>query len=465
MPHVTHTAEGWQVAAGVVRATLREALDAARATMRAKAAFLRDPDSGDLVGAWRWLPATEEESAPIGGVRIDATAIDEMAASLNDRSTPIPIDGGPAPHGMLASEVHGTAFDSGTPANGWAHAAVSVAGDDGRVELYLWAELLPSVAREIDAGRLAMGSVHFGCERVEEDGAPRGCVLISHALTNTPAVTTIAPANSVRDGISSAWRSRAIAGRVLRGVTPTPPHAAPGERAMPLPDAKIEDEKFPEKNDGKADEKPEEKKREADPDVLAAIDMATGAGVEPSAIAAAILALTEAPKEKPADEPGAEVEAARAAVAHTNRELAALRARNAELEPLAAVQAKRDRDDRISAEATKRNLAPAQIEAVRAHADEHGEKSALSMLAMLSAPPKGSPIPDGAARSRATGAPEAAGRHAQPSEVSRAISVEEQALRAEEPSLSDRQRNKRAMSRAAKKHPHLFSGGAGDSAA
>lgn len=183
-------------------ASLRDALDAALPTVatREKTATLRNPDTGELNGAWRWLPATDVEPSAVGGVRIDAAAIREMAASLNARPGPVPIDGGPTPAGMLPSDVHGTAYTGGgTPANGWAHWAVVVEGPGAdQAKLYLYAELVPEVARELDAGRIATGSVHFGYASLEGE-APRGVELISHALTNDPAVKTLAPANSVRE--------------------------------------------------------------------------------------------------------------------------------------------------------------------------------------------------------------------------------------------------------------------------
>lgn len=181
--------------------SLREALDAALPTVATheKQARLRSVETGDLNGAWRWLPATDVEPAAIGGVRIDAQAIHEMADSLNARPGPIPIDGGPTPAGMLPSDVHGTASTGGgTPANGWAHWGVVVDGPAAdQAKLYLYSELVPEVAREVDAGRIATGSVHFGATKLEGE-LPRGVELISHALTNDPAVKTLAPANSVR---------------------------------------------------------------------------------------------------------------------------------------------------------------------------------------------------------------------------------------------------------------------------
>jgi hypothetical protein len=201
--------------------SLREALDAALPTVATheKQARLRNVDTGELNGAWRWLPATDVEPAAIGGVRIDAQAIVEMADSLNARPGPIPIDGGPTPNGMLPSDVHGTASTGGgTPANGWAHWGVVVLGpgpDDAK--LYLYSELVPEVAREVDAGRIATGSVHFGAATLEGE-LPRGVELISHALTNDPAVKTLAPANSVR---TPHLLSRAVhLGTALRARTP-----------------------------------------------------------------------------------------------------------------------------------------------------------------------------------------------------------------------------------------------------
>ncbi len=203
--------------------SLREALDAALPAVATheKAARLRDEKSGDLNGAWRWLPATDVEAVAKGGVRIDATAIREMADSLNTSPRPVPIDGGPTPEGMAPSPVHGTAFDSGTPANGYAHWAVVVEGptvDDAK--LYLFAEVMPHIAREIDSGRLAEGSVHFGYSSVDGE-LPRGVELISHALTNDPAVKTLAPANSVR-GLTLGTRTVSMVGALrARPITRT----------------------------------------------------------------------------------------------------------------------------------------------------------------------------------------------------------------------------------------------------
>lgn len=210
MPHVSHTAEGWQVAAtGDVYASLREALDAALAGVaeREKPSYFRD-EEGAEIGVYRWLPAVAEEDTPLGGVRIDATTIDEMAMSLNGSVRAIPIDGG-----SDDSPAHGTMVDPGTRANGRGHWLVTVANESGRAEGYLWAELLPDVAREVDLGRLGEGSVHIRFGRKDGDAA-RDVEYASHALLNDPGVVTLAPANSVRDA-NSVRRSVAMAGRSM----------------------------------------------------------------------------------------------------------------------------------------------------------------------------------------------------------------------------------------------------------
>lgn len=206
--------------------TLRDALDSALAVItggRSKPVYLRNPDTGEADGAWRWLPACEEEDAPIKGVRIDAEALREAAASLNARPTAIAIDGGPTPPGMLPSEVHGTPMTGGaTPANGWAHWAVCVVNAAQRTELYLYGELVPVVARELDAGRIGAGSVDLRFQSVDGD-APRGVELASFALTNDPAVKTLMPPNSQRaaEGALFAVRTYRLASTaVLRGKAP-----------------------------------------------------------------------------------------------------------------------------------------------------------------------------------------------------------------------------------------------------
>lgn len=398
MPHVTHAANGWQAGDDArVYATLREALDVALAHVasKPKAPFLRDPDSGEKNGEWRWLPATEEELAAIDGVRIDAIAIDEMAASLNERMTPIPIDGGPAPSGMLASEVHGTASThGGTPANGWAHWGVSVSGSDGVAELYLWAELVPSVAREIDAGRIAMGSVHFGCARIEGEDSPRGCVLISHALTNNPAVTTLAPANSVRtDGLTSAWRSRTIAGRVLRSPQ-TSGGASMGTKQIKRADEepKVEDEEEPKLEEERAERGPGE-------DALLAALAAHGAevpeGASPDDLMGLVAAMLGEPKkDEPKPEGEGEVAAARAsaeaALTAVRSEIVTLRAKVAELEPLRAEKVIRDREAAVDGAMAARGMKSGeQRKAFLSVAEKFGNEAALASIDAAHVPPTG----------------------------------------------------------------------------
>lgn len=398
--HLAASGEGWESGDGSVYGSLREGLDAIRATLAAKSPFLRDPDTGALNGAWRWLPATEEEPEAIGGVRIDAIAIEEMAASLNDRATPIAIDGGPAPEGMLPSDVHGTAqTGGGTPANGWAHAAVVVKGADGIVELYLWAELIPSVAREVDAGRIAMGSVHFGCERIEGTDSPRGCVLISHALTNNPAVTTLAPANSVRVGMTSAWRSRAIAGRVLRGVTTTSPHAA-GERSMST------ENKAPESTESA----PETEAARMSDALVAAVAAAMEAGLDEAALIAAIEELATKPEGEGDPEAAAssDAEAARAREVRIEhqRTIDELSKQVARMKPIVDAHEKRERDDKVIAALVKRGIdTPERRARWVSHAEKFSVDSALDGIADAHVPPATSPVPAGAKRSKT--APEA----------------------------------------------------------
>jgi hypothetical protein len=180
--------------------TRDEALDAARALLGAieRSPYLRDPETRALVGVWRWMDATAVEDEVDGAPRIDERAIESMAAMLNASSMARPIDGGPG------SVVHGTAHDSGTPANGWAHAGVPVIHADGRMHLYLWGELLPQVAREFDSGRIAHGSVHVRGEDIDETGAIVGAELASHALTNDPMVQTLVPSTALMSARGSA---------------------------------------------------------------------------------------------------------------------------------------------------------------------------------------------------------------------------------------------------------------------
>lgn len=204
MADVVASSDGYVTASGTFD-TLREALDAvlpAIATSE-KPLYFRDGDTGDLNGEMRWLPACDVEGAPVRGIRIDEEAIVEMAASLNSNPRAVPINGGPTPSGLLPSQPHGDIVDSSTLANGRAQWGVVV--DEGTTtKLYLYAEVMPHIAREIDVGRLAEGSVCFDWQTTEEtpEGpVPRGVEFISHAFTNDPAVKTLEPANSVRGAI------------------------------------------------------------------------------------------------------------------------------------------------------------------------------------------------------------------------------------------------------------------------
>lgn len=149
-------------------------------------------------GVMRWLDAASEERAeefPDG--HIDAGTLEELAEYTNRSPMPAPVDGG-AVVGMLPSPVHGSAHDSGTPANGWVHAAAIVIRD-GSTHLYLRAELLPEIATEVDRGRIAFGSVLVQASSLSEAGALRGAVLSGHALTNNPANRRLAPSTAVRE--------------------------------------------------------------------------------------------------------------------------------------------------------------------------------------------------------------------------------------------------------------------------
>lgn len=197
------------------RQALAAALEGSQALLRAKRAVLRTDGAPD--GEWRWLDASAVEDAPIDGVRITARALWEMAASLNRRATPVPVNGGGAPSGEHAeSAPHGDAREGGDhPANGWAHVAAIVVDESEREHLYLYAELLPQVAREVDRGRLAFGSVFFAFESVdaEHGHAVNGATLISHALTNDPAVTTLTAGSERHSspGANVASRTRQVA--------------------------------------------------------------------------------------------------------------------------------------------------------------------------------------------------------------------------------------------------------------
>lgn len=169
--------------AGERYASLREALDSLLADedYRPRAGILRA--DGEAVGVWRWLDATAEEPAPAAdGSQVTRETIARMAARLN-ASSPAPMDGG-------TSEAHQQLRETSTHADGFAHVGAEVCDRSGRWHLFLYCEIAPDVARAIDAGRLAYGSIGF-----TEDGR-----LLQHALTNVPAVEGLRPNNAIRAG-------------------------------------------------------------------------------------------------------------------------------------------------------------------------------------------------------------------------------------------------------------------------
>lgn len=488
MPHVVHTAEGWQVGAtGDVHASLRDALDAALASVATheKPAYFRDEDGAEI-GAWRWLPAVAEEDAPLGGVRIDATTIEEMAASLNSSTRAIPIDGG-----TDDSPAHGTMSDPGTRANGRGHWLVTVANADSRAEGYLWAELLPDVARDVDIGRLGEGSVHIRFGRKDGDAA-RDVEYASHALLNDPGVVTLAPANSVRSGgAESAWRSVPMAGRAMPGGKRSQTRAAGrrGESMKTTLRAKLTGAvaKFADAKRGPALDKLTEiaaalgvdldaelESSEWDSPVIAAIQVIKNAAIEEkvldglapapasgetaesaraavairsaitealglaedadeAAIVDAIKAL-KAKAEAPEEGGGETAEAARRAakIEQRAKDLAAEVARlSAELEPLKASEAKRAREAEVDSMLAGRVATAKHRADILEHAELFGLEAARGYAKALALPPAGSPIPRGAARSRQ--APEAQGAAASDEEIVRQAREMLPALRAQHP--------------------------------
>jgi hypothetical protein len=465
MPHVTHTAEGWQAGAdGSVYDTLREALDAALpgVAVHAKSPYFRGED-GEEIGVYRWLPACAEEDVPLRGVRIDSAAIEEMALSLNDATRAIPIDGG-----SDDSPAHGTILDPGTKANGRGHWAVVALNADGRLEIYLWAELLPAIAAEVDLGRLGEGSVHVRFGRVDGD-AMRDVEWASHALLNDPGVVTLAPANSVRDGRgSSAWRSVAIAGRSMPSTKSITRAAGKGTRmkikttirakltetvatttknvALRGPaldklaeiaallgvnidkemdgdswDSPISDaiqalkslasaekvlEVLPSKADGEVAASraaDDEEKPKASAAVAKALGLEDTASEED--ILAAIAKLLE--KDKPADEGAGEVAAARAATAALRTEVVALRAEVAELQPLREEKAVRDREAAIDAAMAARGMKSAeQRKAFLSVAEKFGNDAALASIEAAHVPPTGTIAKPLSHTQRSSAAPE-----------------------------------------------------------
>lgn len=231
---VVETASGEVLSSehATAKTALNSALELDSVQPMVKSANLRT--EGEPDGEWRWLDATAVEDQPIGGARIGELSIWEMASSLNTRSSAIPINGGGAPDGMQSSDPHGDAANGGDhPANGFAHVGIPVMAADGRAHLYLFGELLPEVAAEVDRGRLAYGSVYFGFDDVDEadNEAVQGAQLISHALTNDPAVTTLSAGserrrlpsetNSTRRAGRSAWRKASTVSDKIKALLAT----------------------------------------------------------------------------------------------------------------------------------------------------------------------------------------------------------------------------------------------------
>jgi hypothetical protein len=197
------------------RDALNAALDRSDVAPLVKRANLRE--DGEPVGAWRWLDASAEEDQPVDGSRITAASLWEMARSLNERQSAIPINGGGAPRtGTGDSMPHGDAYTGGDHlANGWAHVGLPVLDEGGRTHLFLRSELLTEIAAEVDIGRLAYGSIRFGFDEIdaEDNDAIKGALLISHALTNDPAVTTLTAGSERRRDTEPAFvamRSRKV---------------------------------------------------------------------------------------------------------------------------------------------------------------------------------------------------------------------------------------------------------------
>lgn len=189
--------------------TLRRALDGALglaafgrkldADLRAKSPVLHDVKTGLPNGAYRWLDASAEELEPLDdGSQVTPGRIRSMARNLTAANQPIPLDGGVIP-GQLPSGPHDQLFDSGTPSRGWAHVGAewrempSDEWPDGRVHLAFYAELLPVVARAMDSGELAFGSIGFKHSKNSDEATA-----LQHALTNMPVVTGLLPSSAMR---------------------------------------------------------------------------------------------------------------------------------------------------------------------------------------------------------------------------------------------------------------------------
>ena len=205
------------------------ALDAARSKMGGVRRALHLHEGDEPVGVFRWLDASCEESvAEFPDGRLDRQSIEELAAFVNASPMALPVDGGRAA-GLSESPVHGMSDDTATPANGWIHDAVTVIPADGVLHLYLRAELWPSIAQDVDRGRLAYGSVAVSAPSTTDDGAFRGTRLRGHALTNAPANRHLSPSTAVREATHETLVLRAGPSLLRSPMSKKSPKPAPIE--------------------------------------------------------------------------------------------------------------------------------------------------------------------------------------------------------------------------------------------
>lgn len=460
---------------------------------------------GEADGAWRWLDASAEEPEAVDGARITAESMWEMAAGLNARATAIPIDGGGAPEGLSQSEVHGTARDTATPANGFAHLGVPVVDDGGTTHLYLHGELISEVAAEVDRGRLAYGSIHFRYEDTSDDGALIGAELVSHALTNDPAVTTLTPGSSRgRSARKTGCRTRrmqmaqssrgpaldklteiatalnvdiseemkdadAYWGPIMTAIQALKSGAqveqivgdgAPPAEAAAAAEAGAQGAREVEGLEGE----------EVDSTLTGFLEFARSVLDKPDATPAELLAELDAQRDPiaaalagdgggsddgtPASDASlsagqADRSAARAEVTETGLR-AALAAEKKQANALRAKVVRFESERWVDAEIAKRGLAVAddRRERLIVLTAKHGKDLVEESLANISAPPS-APVM-GSTRA-------AAGIKTGPaSSVREAVATELEALRSENPELKHQQAHRAAVTRARAKHPQLF---------
>lgn len=196
---VRETADGWEVVDGDVitkAATQVAALDAALATyaVAAKTTVLRDGKTGAPNGAWRWIhAATAEATTKADGKRISDSSLDEAVAHLNASPRARVIDGGTSD-----SDVHGSEFTAGaTLATGWAHAAVRAITALGAPCVYVWAEVLATLADALDTGRLAFASIAVRGVKAA-DGTMTDARFSSMGLTNLAIANDLQPTSAIR---------------------------------------------------------------------------------------------------------------------------------------------------------------------------------------------------------------------------------------------------------------------------